>query len=386
MAAGTKSLSPQALRASLWPPRLLLCVGAHWRYQVSDHHMGPCPILLNWLDTERHTGALCWHYVLWLSLKHSVLMKDLPLVALGLRSWTGAAMGQLLSPAPSGSRVPHPCQPRCSQRDPGSRSGCTEQFCHFPLTAVPTPGGPRVENQNSATSPCGEPGDGSWGPAARCSGAAAFWCVPGTAGSAAGASHPPGTGIARPAPSGGLRIEPRPAVRIPRGRGAGGRDASRAMPRRAGPGAAGPGLAGLRAAAVLLCAALGPACPQPFPFRDPTLPWSRRLDDLLGRLSPAEMVLQVRGGGCGPGTPPGPPAQQRRWPAGGEGGSDGERPRAPHPAAGNRALQLEHRMPAGRCGGSWLGHGFSPGAGACCCLQVPALAPHRVRETDPHIP
>ncbi|XP_064897546.1 xylan 1,4-beta-xylosidase-like [Columba livia] len=77
------------------------------------------------------------------------------------------------------------------------------------------------------------------------------------------------------------------------------------MPRRAGPGAAGPGLAGLRAAAVLLCAALGPACPQPFPFRDPTLPWSRRLDDLLGRLSPAEMVLQVaRGGAMGNGPAP----------------------------------------------------------------------------------
>ena len=52
----------------------------------------------------------------------------------------------------------------------------------------------------------------------------------------------------------------------------------------------------LGAVAVLLCTVLGVgwAEAQPFPFRDPTLPWHRRLEDLLGRLTPAEMVLQVR--------------------------------------------------------------------------------------------
>ena len=52
----------------------------------------------------------------------------------------------------------------------------------------------------------------------------------------------------------------------------------------------------LGAVAVLLCTVLSPgwAEAQPFPFRDPTLPWHRRLEDLLGRLTPAEMVLQVR--------------------------------------------------------------------------------------------
>lgn len=66
-----------------------------------------------------------------------------------------------------------------------------------------------------------------------------------------------------------------------------------------------PHVAELRAAAVLLCVLLGtgPVCsqPGPFPFQDPALPWHRRLDDLLGRLSPAEMVLQVRGGWDSPG-------------------------------------------------------------------------------------
>ncbi|XP_027299621.1 uncharacterized protein [Anas platyrhynchos] len=66
-------------------------------------------------------------------------------------------------------------------------------------------------------------------------------------------------------------------------------------------------LAGLGAAVVLLCVVLGPepSEAQPFPFRDPTLPWHRRLEDLLGRLSPAEMVLQVaRGGALGNGPAP----------------------------------------------------------------------------------
>ncbi|KAM7083433.1 uncharacterized protein J5F26_013810 isoform 1-T1 [Ciconia maguari] len=81
------------------------------------------------------------------------------------------------------------------------------------------------------------------------------------------------------------------------------------MPRRAAPA---PAVPGLRAAAVLLCAALGAgpgrALPVPFPafpFQDPALPWHRRLDDLLGRLSPAELVLQVaRGGAMGNGPAP----------------------------------------------------------------------------------
>ncbi|XP_064327612.1 uncharacterized protein LOC135316806 isoform X2 [Phalacrocorax carbo] len=76
----------------------------------------------------------------------------------------------------------------------------------------------------------------------------------------------------------------------------------------AAPGAAVAGLAGLRAAVVLLGAVLGarPGRAQPFfPFQDPALPWHCRLDDLLGRLSPAELVLQVaRGGAMGNGPAP----------------------------------------------------------------------------------
>ncbi|XP_040390848.1 probable beta-D-xylosidase 7 isoform X1 [Cygnus olor] len=76
---------------------------------------------------------------------------------------------------------------------------------------------------------------------------------------------------------------------------------------RPGPARPRAALMGLGAAAVLLCAVLGPepSEAQPFPFRDPTLPWRRRLEDLLGRLSPDEMVLQVaRGGAMGNGPAP----------------------------------------------------------------------------------
>ncbi|XP_017683744.1 PREDICTED: probable beta-D-xylosidase 2 [Lepidothrix coronata] len=69
-----------------------------------------------------------------------------------------------------------------------------------------------------------------------------------------------------------------------------------AMPCGTSPGAA------LALRVLVLCAALcaGPvrARPPPFPFWDPALPWHRRLDDLLGRLSPAELVLQVARGGA----------------------------------------------------------------------------------------
>ncbi|XP_067167499.1 uncharacterized protein [Apteryx mantelli] len=65
-------------------------------------------------------------------------------------------------------------------------------------------------------------------------------------------------------------------------------------------------MAGLGAAALLLLsAALGCGQSFPFPFLDPALPWPRRLDDLVGRLTPAEMVLQVaRGGALGNGPAP----------------------------------------------------------------------------------
>lgn len=147
---------------------------------------------------------------------------------------------------------------------------------------------------------------------------------------------------------------------------------SRAVPRGALPAAA----LGLRV--LVLCAALGAgtvgAQTPRFPFWDPSLPWHRRLDDLLGRLSPAELVLQVRGRRDTPGAPAGHPAQ-RRCPAGGEGGSDVERPRAPHSAVGHRALQLEHRVSAGRQRGTWMGHGFPAGVGACRRLQVQHRGP-----------
>ncbi|KAH0631171.1 hypothetical protein JD844_005356 [Phrynosoma platyrhinos] len=53
--------------------------------------------------------------------------------------------------------------------------------------------------------------------------------------------------------------------------------------------------------AVLLLAHLS-RC-QDFPFRDPTLPWEERLDDLVNRLTLDEMVLQMARGGAGPNGP-----------------------------------------------------------------------------------
>lgn len=39
---------------------------------------------------------------------------------------------------------------------------------------------------------------------------------------------------------------------------------------------------------------------EDFPFKDPTLPWEERLDDLVNRLTLEEMVLQVQvDGGLG---------------------------------------------------------------------------------------
>ncbi|KAM7138734.1 uncharacterized protein RBU57_016486 isoform 2-T2 [Macrochelys suwanniensis] len=52
----------------------------------------------------------------------------------------------------------------------------------------------------------------------------------------------------------------------------------------------------LRAAALLLWAGLGLA--RDYPFRDPTLPWEQRLDDLIGRLTLPELVLQMARGGA----------------------------------------------------------------------------------------
>ncbi|XP_074832174.1 uncharacterized protein LOC142001137 isoform X2 [Carettochelys insculpta] len=49
-------------------------------------------------------------------------------------------------------------------------------------------------------------------------------------------------------------------------------------------------------AALLLLAGLGLA--QDYPFRDPTLPWEQRLDDLVGRLTLGELVLQMARGGA----------------------------------------------------------------------------------------
>ncbi|XP_042295708.1 probable beta-D-xylosidase 5 [Sceloporus undulatus] len=53
--------------------------------------------------------------------------------------------------------------------------------------------------------------------------------------------------------------------------------------------------------AVLLLAHLNRG--QDFPFRDPTLPWEERLDDLVNRLTLDEMVLQMARGGAGPNGP-----------------------------------------------------------------------------------
>lgn len=56
------------------------------------------------------------------------------------------------------------------------------------------------------------------------------------------------------------------------------------------------------AAALLLWAGLGLA--RDYPFRDPTLPWEQRLDDLIGRLTLGELVLQVRRGSLQPAQQP----------------------------------------------------------------------------------
>ncbi|XP_075764705.1 uncharacterized protein LOC102460632 isoform X2 [Pelodiscus sinensis] len=52
----------------------------------------------------------------------------------------------------------------------------------------------------------------------------------------------------------------------------------------------------LGAAALLLSAGLGLA--QDYPFQDPSLPWEQRLDDLMGRLTLGELVLQMARGGA----------------------------------------------------------------------------------------
>ncbi|KAM9116612.1 uncharacterized protein ACDP82_017913 [Pangshura tecta] len=52
----------------------------------------------------------------------------------------------------------------------------------------------------------------------------------------------------------------------------------------------------LGAMTLLLWAGLGLA--QDYPFRDPTLPWEQRLDDLIGRLTLGELVLQMARGGA----------------------------------------------------------------------------------------
>ncbi|XP_061452808.1 uncharacterized protein LOC133370462 isoform X2 [Rhineura floridana] len=48
---------------------------------------------------------------------------------------------------------------------------------------------------------------------------------------------------------------------------------------------------------------------QDFPFKDPTLPWEKRLDDLVNRLTLEEMVLQMARGGA-KGNGPAPPIQR----------------------------------------------------------------------------
>nr|XP_032622691.1 probable beta-D-xylosidase 7 [Chelonoidis abingdonii] len=52
----------------------------------------------------------------------------------------------------------------------------------------------------------------------------------------------------------------------------------------------------LGAVTLLLWARLGLA--QDYPFQDPTLPWEQRLDDLIGRLTLGELVLQMARGGA----------------------------------------------------------------------------------------
>ncbi|XP_062996259.1 uncharacterized protein LOC134408101 [Elgaria multicarinata webbii] len=59
--------------------------------------------------------------------------------------------------------------------------------------------------------------------------------------------------------------------------------------------------------ALLLLAKLNTG--QDFPFRDPTLPWEERLDDLVNRLTLEEMVLQMARGGSN-GNAPAPPIKR----------------------------------------------------------------------------
>lgn len=45
---------------------------------------------------------------------------------------------------------------------------------------------------------------------------------------------------------------------------------------------------------------------QDYPFQDPALPWDERVDDLVGRLTLDEVVLQLAKGGTDPGAGPAP--------------------------------------------------------------------------------
>ncbi|XP_015684929.2 probable beta-D-xylosidase 2, partial [Protobothrops mucrosquamatus] len=62
-----------------------------------------------------------------------------------------------------------------------------------------------------------------------------------------------------------------------------------------------------RFAAPLLLAGL--CCGWDFPFRDPTLSWEERVDDLVNRLTPKEMILQMARGGA-QGNGPAPPIER----------------------------------------------------------------------------
>nr|XP_060641711.1 uncharacterized protein LOC132781454 [Anolis sagrei ordinatus] len=66
-------------------------------------------------------------------------------------------------------------------------------------------------------------------------------------------------------------------------------------------------MAVFRISTMLLLASLSQG--QDFPFRNPTLPWEERLDDLINRLTLEEMVLQMARGGAGP-NGPAPPIER----------------------------------------------------------------------------
>ncbi|XP_069478717.1 uncharacterized protein [Ambystoma mexicanum] len=57
-----------------------------------------------------------------------------------------------------------------------------------------------------------------------------------------------------------------------------------------------PGAAIAQAVALLFCASQG-TWGQEYPFRDPSLPWEERVEDLLNRLTLDEMILQMARGG-----------------------------------------------------------------------------------------